>query len=582
MKKRILLLFLSFFLLFTASGCSFRDSDEQAKFEGLIEEYFYLYVSDPMTVNFTLDKPEKYGLEDLQVTAYAFSEENYQAFGEQLVKFRERLKAVRYNSLTAAQQMTYDVVLADLDNLIAFIEYPYHLSNLGATLGYQVMLPIALSEYRFKNANDIADYFAYLSATRGIFEGMVEFEKTRVEKGFGFPLGMYSLMAEQCGEIAATEEIFLIPIFNDKIAAAGFLTDAERNDLKTEHLSRVGEFIDAYAYLREELEKIEAPSFPDGGLCAYADGADLYELIVRADAGCDMDIDEIYDYLYDKMEDDMRFVANYLMVYPEMAAAIDNPNFLSSRDKTEIFELLREAAEDDFPFPADEFDVRFEDIHPLLRDYVSPAFYLLSPIDAEVTEVIYINEEILTDATQAYFTIAHESIPGHMLQHNVLKKSDWPDARKVMDFIGYSEGWAVYVEEYIGKYLDVDETLLRAYMAARRINYTILCLAEIEVHYYGLNLNELRSWFRDFGGISADDLYEIYYLILEEPGYFLKYYLSYYLLSDLKEDFIFRLKREKIDTDNYDYEFHKFYLDFGPAPFYVMEKWIKNYIDNNY
>ena len=46
-----------------------------------------------------------------------------------------------------------------------------------------------------------------------------------------------------------------------------------------------------------------------------------------------MDIDEIYDYLYDKMEDDMRFVANYLMVYPEMAAAIDNPNFLSSRDR---------------------------------------------------------------------------------------------------------------------------------------------------------------------------------------------------------------------------------------------------------
>ena len=144
---------------------------------------------------------------------------------------------------------------------------------------------------------------------------MVEFEKTRVEKGFGFPFGMYSLMAEQCGEIAATEEIFLIPIFNDKIAAAGFLTDAERNDLKTEHLSRVGEFIDAYAYLREELEKIEAPSFPDGGLCAYADGADLYELIVRADAGCDMDIDEIYDYLYDNIEYEMRFVANYLMVY---------------------------------------------------------------------------------------------------------------------------------------------------------------------------------------------------------------------------------------------------------------------------
>ena len=71
---------------------------------------------------------------------------------------------------------------------------------------------------------------------------------------------------------------------------------------------------------------------------------------------------------------------------------------------------------------------RFEDIHPASR-LRFPAFYLLSPIDAEVTEVIYINEEILTDATQAYFTIAHESIPGHMLQHNVLKKR-LADARK--------------------------------------------------------------------------------------------------------------------------------------------------------
>ena len=56
------------------------------------------------------------------------------------------------------------------------------------------------------------------------------------------------------------------------------------------------------------------PSFPDGGLCPYTK-THLYELIVRADAGCDMDIDEIYDYL-DKMEDD-EFVANYLMVTPK-------------------------------------------------------------------------------------------------------------------------------------------------------------------------------------------------------------------------------------------------------------------------
>ncbi|MDD4077426.1 MAG: DUF885 family protein [Bacilli bacterium] len=584
MKKRIgFLLLLLFFLILTLSGCFIRDAVNRASFEDLMDEYFYLQLSDPMTVNFTLKDSGQYGLDTMEVTPYVFSEEEYQQYRDYLRDYQKRLNGVKYQTLTPKQQITYDIVIADLENTMLLLEYPYHLSNLGIYFGYQVQLPIVLGEYHFFNKSDITNYFQYLSTAKATFHGMIDFEKTRIEKGYGYPPEMYHQMAEQCMDLLDVEEIFLISIFNKKIDDTAFLSPDEKADYKIQHLGYIDKFIDAYTYLQAELAEIEVPIFRDGGLSSYPDGAALYEIIVKDVTGCDMAVDNIYEYISAKFRKEFNYVTGYVRENPDKLNDLLSPDFISSRDRAEIYTSLKENTTGDFPPFTTDLAVRFEDIHPSLRDNVAPAFYFLSPIDADVTEVIYINDAIFENPTAAYFTIGHESIPGHMLQHNILKRSELSNVRKVLNFTGYAEGWAVYVEEYIGKYLDVDNSLLKAYFANERLNYLFFCLADIEIHYYDMTMGEFSAWLKDyFGEIPSEACQEFYFQIKEEPGYFLQYYLSYYLLFDLKNNFSNKMAEYKIDTDHPDYDFHKYYLSFGPAPFYIMDKWLDYYINENY
>lgn len=582
MRKKLLILLVSLFLLIIASGCA-GGSAQRSKFDRLMEDYFLMYMSDPMTVNYTLDQPENFDLDDLEVTPYSYSEKEIADGIKELGNLKKRLRNIRYRSLTYEQRITYDIVAIDIDNSIGYFNYPYHLSNFGILLGYQVMLPVVLAEYRFNSEKDINDYFAYLSTTQETFEGMMDLEKARVSRGFGFPPDMYSQMAEQCEEIATADELFLVPILNEKINAASFLSAARKSELKAQHANHIADFIDAYEYLQEEFENIQVTNYTNKGLSSFENGTKLYELIVLDKTGCDWEIDDIYDYLEEELDKELDILYDYIYANPSKINDVIQPSFLPARTERALYNQLLSAAAADFPIPDEGLSVRFETVNPILNDYLAPAFYMLSPIDAQVEEVIYMKDEIASDSTAAYFTLGHEGIPGHMLQHNAMKNSELPYVRMVLDLIGYSEGWAIYAEEYVGKYLDINRDLYAAYLANERATALALCLAEIQVHYNGYAFPQFKYFIEQyFSTISEADAYDIFYQILETPGYFLEYYLSYYLLKELKESFIDELQAANAAVTNYDYEFHKFYLEFGPAPFYIMEKWMMEYIKRNY
>lgn len=83
------------------------------------------------------------------------------------------------------------------------------------------------------------------------------------------------------------------------------------------------------------------------------------------------------------------------------------------------------------------------------------AYYITPPIDNIGINNIKINGSALADNTiQTYVSIAHEGIPGHMMQYtSFFNNENISNVRKYAGIIAPSEGWAQYASlntlEYI-------------------------------------------------------------------------------------------------------------------------------------
>ncbi len=555
---------------------------EVIDFDVFIEDIFLdMIAQDPMNVNFFLRYPENFELGEFIVEPIEVSLESHLEMIEEAEDLLLQLNLYATIPLTEEQTLTYKVTQDYLQKIIAYKDFYYYDTPLGSYLGYQAQLPFILAEYHFYTKKDIEDYFAYLTTTQQTFENFIAFEKDRTNKGFGLNDFLLDGIIEQCNTFTSEEENYLISVFNDKVDGLDFLTVQEKETAKSDNLNYINNhFVKAYEYLSTELEKLKGQAINDFGLFYFENGKEYYELLFKEASGTDMEVNSAYSYFRGILESEYQELMVLYDKNPNLFNIINSPDFLSAKDYQETFDYLREQYSNDFPSIGD-VAVNIKPIHPSLEENSSPAMYFLSPIDASVPEVIYINHSTFSEnPTYAYFTIAHETIPGHLLQHVILKNSDLPNLRKYLDFTSYSEGWAVYIEEYVGKYTDVDQDLIEAYHINQRLTYVILCVADIKINYHGDTIDEFGEFLDDyFGKIPQESLEDMYYQLVEEPTNFFEYFFSYYRLMSLKQDFQ-SLAASK-NYENMDLEFHKFYLYTGPAPYYILKDQIPIYLSHN-
>lgn len=77
-----------------------------------------------------------------------------------------------------------------------------------------------------------------------------------------------------------------------------------------------------------------------------------------------------------------------------------------------------------------------------MEDYLSPAFYLTSPLDQLTENTIYINQKNGYEGIRLFTTLAHEGFPGHLYQNLYFHSQDVPPIRLLLGYPGYTEGWA--------------------------------------------------------------------------------------------------------------------------------------------
>ena len=579
MKKRIMVLtcvLVILALVVSLVGCN--RSTAQSSSQNLFDNYLYeLFVkevkSDSISLNYSLAAPENYGITDSDTTLGEYSVSHMNQDLSVSENYLSRLLTFDYNSLTSDQKLTYDILKDYLTQDLNLGNYTYYSECLGPTTGIQAQLPILLAEYSFYGKDDIEEYLKLLPCVYDYFKDIAEFEREKSKHGLFMKDDVADQIIAQCEAfIKDPENNFLISYFNEKVASYDGLTSSEISRYKALNKEAVIVYvIPAYELLIKTLNELKGTGTNTAGLYYYPEGQAYYEALAKYKTGSSRTMDQMIDLLETAIDEEIINITTLTIKDPTLVDKYYAFHAFPITDPEKIIKDLKKDIKKDFPETAPvQCDIKY--VPASLSEYLSPAMYLTPPMDNYKENEIYINGNDQKTLSMIYTTVAHEGYPGHLYQCVYFRSKNPTPIRNVMNFTGYDEGWATYVEMYSYHISGIDE-YLADFLEAN--NVIILCMyarADIGIHYEGWKEKEVVNYITNF--ISDEQkAKQIYATLLEEPAIYLPYAVGYLEIMDLRKQAEEQLQDRFVAKD-----FHKFLLDIGPAPFGVIQSNLENWL----
>lgn len=569
----VVLLVLSLFL----SGCSYPfQSQTQAReaFEELSSDIFMTSVtSDSLTLNYTLAHPEDYGISDVPVTLGRFSLSDMKKNLERAEGYRERLEQIRRSALTEEQKLTYDILKDAYDVSSSEEDFFLYYEVLSPSVGMQAQLPILLAEYHFYEKRDIDTYLELLPMVYDYFQDILVFEKEKSAAGLFMCDRAVDDIVAQCRDfIKEPEKNVLITYFNEKTDAQEGLSEKERTAYKKKNKELVmTKIIPAYEQLANGLISLKGTGKYEGGLCNYPDGKAYYKKLLESETGSSWSPQQMKKKMDDAITGSFRTIAACYQENPDILEECGDVTYpLSEPD--EILSYLESAIQTDFP-AMDQVNYTVKYVPKELQDFLSPAFYLTPAIDLTTENNIYINKGKNNNLDAIFTTLAHEGYPGHLYQNVYFQQQNPAPVRYVINYEGYSEGWATYVEMqsyHMAGFPEDVATVLEADQTAT------LCLhgrIDLGVNYYGWSLQDVADYLEDFGITDDEAAEQMYYTMIEEPGNYMKYVIGYLEFKELRDS------AEKKLGDSFEAQaFHNVILKTGPSSFDILKTRVSDWI----
>lgn len=574
---------LFFTIIFFCVGCEKKEQpgELQGKFDSYMNELFKEDVqSDTLSLNYSLANPEKYGIKYNETT---YGEYTVTHMKEDLTvseNHLDRLLQFDCNKLRKDQQLTYKIVERYLKQQMKLGNYLYYNECLGPTTGIQAQLPILLAEYGFYTKSDVNRYIELLNCTDNYFNEMIQFEKEKSSKGLFMSDAVADRIIEQCKEfVKSPENNFLITYFNNKINSYNGLTKEEITAYQTANRTAVlKHVIPAYENLIDTLLELKGTGTNSAGLYYYPEGKDYYECLAQYKTGSDKSIKEMSEMLEKAISSGILKITTLTLIDKDLMNKYNSFTRFPITDPEKILTDLKDDITKDFP-TEEPVNCKVKYVPDSLSKFLSPAMYLIPPIDNYKNNNIYINGSDEKTLSMIYTTVAHESYPGHLYQCVFFRNQNPAPIRNVMNFLGYDEGWATYVELYSYHMAGIDENLA-SFLEAN--NSVILCMyarVDIGIHYEGWKKEDAVNYISNF--LSNKAIAEsIYNTLLEEPAVYLPYAIGYLEIMELKDE-----AKNELGNSFKTKDFHEFLLETGPAQFSViedyMQKWVTSKISNN-
>ena len=526
--------------------------------------------SNTMNLHFTLKDPKAAGIDSYEITLGSLSGDSPHNQARQLKKLSEELKKYSHRSLKGKDRLTCRLLSDYISRQQNLAAYPYYDEPLTPSGGVTSQLPVLLAEYTFRNTRDIEDYLGLLSQMDTYFLGILDYEQKKADAGLFMSDEACLKVIEGCEVFTEhPDDNFLIDTFSNRLNAMDGLMDTQKNAYLKQHSKVLSDHvIPAYSQMIKGLTMLLGRGHNNWGLCNFPEGKAYYEAVVSADTGCDDSVEDLFSQIAKARREDLMFCQNLLEKNPKLASQSPKPDAALKEENAMISRLQKEILTD-FPAPP-QTDVEICHVDPALSEYLAPAFYITAPIDDISHNRIYINDA-KNDTDIYYFTtLAHEGYPGHLYQTICTSSYGAPEVLSLLNYPGYTEGWATYTEMQSFYYAGLDPDLASLLQHNQAATLSLYATADIGIHYFGWEKEKNAAFWSEYGVDDTATVKRITDLILEEPGNYLKYYVGY-----LK----FRQMREQLALENKSFSvsaFHEAILRTGPSPFSVLEETVRD------
>ena len=526
--------------------------------------------SNTMNLHFTLKDPKAAGIDSYEITLGSLSGDSPHNQARQLKKLSEELKKYSHRSLKGKDRLTCRLLSDYISRQQNLAAYPYYDEPLTPSGGVTSQLPVLLAEYTFRNTRDIKDYLGLLSQMDTYFLGILDYEQKKADAGLFMSDEACLKVIEGCEVFTEhPDDNFLIDTFSNRLNAMDGLTDTQKNAYLKQHSKVLSDHvIPAYSQMIKGLTMLLGRGHNNWGLCNFPEGKAYYEAVVSADTGCDDSVEDLFSQITKARREDLTFCQNLLEKNPKLASQSPKPDAALKEENAMLSRLQKEILTD-FPAPP-QTDVEICHVDPALSEYLAPAFYITAPIDDISHNRIYINDA-KNDTDIYYFTtLAHEGYPGHLYQTICTSSYGAPEVLSLLNYPGYTEGWATYTEMQAFYYAGLDQDLASLLQHNQAATLSLYATADIGIHYFGWEKEKIAAFWSEYGVDDTATVKRITDLILEEPGNYLKYYVGY-----LK----FRQMREQLALENKSFSvsaFHEAILRTGPSPFSVLEETVRD------
>lgn len=580
--KRIIGLVLVAAMTLSLSACSLFKKSTRS-FEEFCDSYFQSYISDPFTAHFTVTDASKYGVQ-FDKDDYTLGEidvDDFDAQYEELEKLYDELCSYNYDKLSEEEKLTYECLKTDLENQIAYKGTDLIANVFSPSSGIFANLSTNFVEYVFYKKSDIEDYLTFLADIKRFTNEAFAFLRLQSEKGYFMADAVVDESIEVCEDYLNAEVDPYIATFEMKINAMSELSDSEKKEYIERNEKLVKEEVrPAYEKAVKVLTELKGTAKNQAGLAGFGkDGKKLFEAILKDKTSMDITPKKAAEYLDEKLTE---MLTEYRLIYQTNPQAFEKFEAYEPEERTpeEALKYIISKFEKDFPKPVTtSFNIEYQ--LPACEIEGTLAYYMTARIDDISVNNMKVNGSAVSeDSLLLYTTIAHEGFPGHMYQFTTAYDSKTHNVRKILDFIGATEGWAQYAADIALDYLGVDADVARLIYIDNIIGYIVPSRVDIGVNYEGWGKQETGEYLADLYNVGSD--YEndstvdyFFNYVVGEPGLLLPYTFGELKMMDLRDQAEGELGK-KFDA----VEFHKVILDCGIAPFAVYEKAVSEWIES--
>ena len=519
---------------------------------------------DTLNLHYTVTDPDAYKLKEGAPSLGSFDPSIREEELDYLEKCQKKLEGYQKKKLSEDRQLTAEIMDWWLSGQLLAEEYYYYQEPLGPTLGIQAQLPVLLAEFPFRKQGDIDTYLELLSTLPEYFKEIADFERQKSEQGLFMNDEILDKVLAQCRAFfPVNESHFLATTFQERLNNCAFLSSDQKIAYEAENLRNLNRYLQpAYEELCLALEELRGTGTNAYGLYHTPDGIGYYEYLLKYSIGTDLGMAEIHRLLDSQMEDDYETI---LYSIHEGIRLLDEEAHSPSEAPEEILERLQTQIQEDFPV-AQDISWQVKEVPESLAAYLSPAFYMTPAIDAPQQNTIYINPSYELNQSELVTTLAHEGYPGHLYQNAFENTEGYAPVRNLFYVGGYTEGWGMYSEFYAYDLLGLSEQESSFLRAMSSLNYAVCASLDLAIHTEGWTEDECTAYLASFGITDTEQIHHLYLNILEEPSNYLKYYLGCLEIERLKESAL------ALSPDLTLYDFHKWFLETGPAPFSILKE----------